>query len=282
MRTAPPRDEPLLRHPENYLLSAGHTGHRHLANSHSTRSSLSEAARTQCSRAHSELPIKGETGLMGDGHQRAVPVEGPAHAAASAVTWGPLLHRLIPGRTGPPRKPGIVPDIFLPTACLLSPASAFVSGLAVWSLFPMLGASTPAPPWPATVPVTLCLLRARLSSKKTQQTRPLQSRGDFLCRPPVGKMPPPGKGCGTALGGRRQQFCQDLHSKKQPTRASPHWLHSTSSAERGFMGQHDSSLPVVWGVCSLRAWLCHQPSGVSLAPGTLAFSCSQKVPLCLV
>lgn len=31
--TAPPRDEPLLKHPENYLLSAGHTGHRHLANS---------------------------------------------------------------------------------------------------------------------------------------------------------------------------------------------------------------------------------------------------------
>ena len=28
-----PRDEPLLRHPENYLLSPGHTGHRHRANS---------------------------------------------------------------------------------------------------------------------------------------------------------------------------------------------------------------------------------------------------------
>ena len=52
--------------------------------------------------------------------------------------------------------------------------------------------------------------------------------------------------------------------------------------KRGFMGQHDSSLPVVWGVCSLRAQLCHQPSGVSLAPGTLAFSCSHKVPLRLV
>lgn len=31
--TAPPRDEPLLKHPENSLLSAGHTGHRHLTNS---------------------------------------------------------------------------------------------------------------------------------------------------------------------------------------------------------------------------------------------------------
>lgn len=154
---------------------------------------------------------------MGDGHQRAVPVEGPAHAAASSVTCGPLLHRLIPGRTGPPRKPGIIPGIFLPTACPLSSASAFVSGLAVWSLFPTLGASTLAPPWPATVPVTLCLLRARFSLPRKHSRPGPSSPVEISCAEHLwARCPRLGKGVGQPLEGGGSNSARTFIQRNSP------------------------------------------------------------------
>lgn len=184
-----------------------------------THSSLSEAARTHSAQElTSELPIKGETGLMGgNGHQWAVPVEGPAHAAAFSVTLGPLLRWLIPGRMGPPRNLGIVPDIIFLTPCPLSPASAFVSGLAVLSLFPTLGASTPAPPWPATVPMTLCLPRARFSLPRKHSRPDPSSSVETSCAGHLWtRCPRLGKGVGQPFEGGASNSARTFIQRNSP------------------------------------------------------------------
>lgn len=154
-----------------------------------------------------------------------------------------------PGKDGSSQKPGNRPRHLLPDTM---PAQSCLC-ICFWAGCPVFisnaGCKHPGSSLASHCARDIAPAQSQVqSSKKTQQTRPLQFRGDFLRRAPVDKMPPPGKGWGAALRGRSQQLCQDLHSKKQPTRAS-HWLHLTANVERGFMGQCDGSLPVVWGLC---------------------------------
>ena len=177
-----------------------------------------------------------------------------------------------PGKDGSSQKPGNRPRHHLPDSV---PAQSCLC-ICFWAGCPVFisnaGCKHPGSSLAGHCARDIAPAQSQVqSSKKTQQTRPLQFRGDFLRRAPVDKMPPPGKGCGAALRGRSQQLCQDLHSKKQPMRAS-HWLHLTSNAERGFMGQRDGSLPVVWGLCKLRAQLCTSHLASPWLTGLFLFS----------
>lgn len=104
----------------------------------------------------------------------------------------------------------------------------------------------------------LCPSRASVwSSKKTADQAPTVPWRFPApsCGQAVGKMPPLGKGCGVALGGRRQQLRQDLRSKN--SRRAPCRLCGVCGLWARLCRQHLASpwLPAHWPFPVLRNFL---------------------------